>query len=197
LAALVSLAVQNPRARRLLGVLACVAAVAWIMAAPAMLSWFARGQTQSELGGFSGRRAVWKAMLEDRPSGLTDWLGIGLGDKRFKGHPIDSGWIASYWQQGLIGVGVTALLVLVVAWQAIWSPPGLVRGAALFLTVFVAISANTETGISDTSIYFLSLMLAGVMATIRPSATQRNRHADRHRSQPLSLSVPERRKRDG
>jgi hypothetical protein len=187
LVALASLALQRRSARRLLMILACAGGVIWLVAASAIVSWFARGQTHAELGGFSGRRTVWIAMLEERPTGLTEWLGTGLGDKRYKGKAIDGGWLAAYWQQGVVGVALSALLLLVVAWQAMWSRHSLLRAVTLFLIVFVAVSASSETGISDISTYFLSVMLAGQLAAVRPSVIQGNHNADRRRPQPLPL----------
>jgi hypothetical protein len=195
--ALASLAPRWPRARKLLAVLAVLAAVTWFVCAPVIVDWFARGQTHAQLGTFSGRRGTWVALLHERPAGISDLLGVGLGDKRYKGNPIDSGWVAAYWEQGVVGVGVTVLLLLAICWQALWSRDDLLRAVALFLSVFVAVSANTETGISDSSIYFLSLMLAGLLTAACPSMTQGNRHADRRRAQPLPLRVTEWRESGG
>jgi O-antigen ligase len=192
LVALTALAFRRRRARKLLAALVGLTAVAWLVAAPLFVSWFARGQSHAQLQGFSGRRSTWIAMLEERPSGLTEWLGIGLSDKRYKGKPIDGGWMAAYWEQGLLGVGIVAALVLVAAWQAIGNRDDLLRAAALFLVVFVTLSANSETGISNISLYFLSLLLAGLLAAARPStAIQGTRHAHRRRPQPLPLGQPQ------
>jgi hypothetical protein len=141
LVALASLALQRRSARRLLMALTCLDTLIWLVAASAIVSRFARGQTHAELGGFSGRRTIWIAMLKERPTGLTEWLGIGLGDKRYKGKAIDGGWLAVYGQQGVVGVAISALLLLVVAWQAIGSRHCLLRALTLFLITFVTVSA--------------------------------------------------------
>jgi hypothetical protein len=192
LLSLACLAFQSRRARKLLAVLLGVTAVAWLLAASSLVGWFARGQSHAQLQSFSGRRATWIAMLEERPSGVPEWLGIGLSDKRYKGKPIDGGWIAAYWEQGLLGIGVVAALILLTAWQAMRNRDGLLRAAALFLVTLVTVSANTETGISDISVYFLSLMLASLLVTARdPNVTQGNQHANRRRAQPLSVRKSE------
>ena len=191
LVSLTALAFRRRRARKLLAVLICLTAAAFLVAAPLFVSWFARGQSHAQLQSISGRRATWIAMLEERPSGLTEWLGLGLSDKRYKGKPIDGGWMAAYWEQGLLGVGIVASLVLVAAWQAIGSRDDLLRAAALFLVVFVTLSANSETGISNISLYFLSLMLAGLLVARSSSAIQGNPHANRRRPQPLPHGQPQ------
>jgi hypothetical protein len=164
---LVSLAPRSPAARRVLVSMLAVAAAGWYAASDAILTWFARGQSKTQLEGVSGRRDVWRDMLDQPPDGSAFLFGHGLGDKRFDGRPIDSGWIAAYWEQGLAGAILAGLVLVTVLWALRRNRHPVAFPLALYLVVVVAVSSSTETGISDVSFSFLCLMLAGALAGIR------------------------------
>jgi hypothetical protein len=87
-------------------------------------------------------------------------FGYGLSNKSFNGFPIDSNWLAAYYDLGLCGVVICVALVLFVLVAAYFQPRGPQRALALFLVTYLAITSLTETGLSDASAYLLELTLA-------------------------------------
>jgi hypothetical protein len=159
-------ATASGRARRALALLLFVGAMSVLLAPGPLGSWFTRGQNEEQLTSLSGRRSAWDVVLSERRTGATRWFGVGLGDKRIGGLPIDSSWLATYREQGVVGVFLMGTLVLTLAWCALRSPPTPGRAAATFLIVFALVSSITETGISDVSPYFLHLAVAGFLLQV-------------------------------
>jgi hypothetical protein len=87
-------------------------------------------------------------------------FGVGLGDKSFGGLPIDDSWLAVYNEQGLIGVSLVAVFLLVLGGVALLRPPSLQRACAIFLISYCALASYTEAGLGDASPYLLHLALA-------------------------------------
>jgi hypothetical protein len=131
---------------------------------------------------------VWAAIPKAQPPGLPRWFGIGLGQKKLDGlpfvdgwpasyrlpekfpqntrpggFPVDSGWLASYREQGYLGVGLIAGMLLATIVGALRLRPGPARAVAFFLAMVVAVSTITETGVSDASPYLLHMTFAGLL----------------------------------
>ncbi|WP_432891819.1 O-antigen ligase family protein [Kribbella sp. CA-245084] len=123
-------------------------------------TWLARGQDAQELGALTGRKAVWDAILAQPRSTFETLFGFGLSNKSFNGLPIDSNWLGTYYDVGLVGVAITIMLVLFVLIAAWFRPQGPHRALALFLVTYCVIASFTESGLSEASSYLLDLTLA-------------------------------------
>jgi hypothetical protein len=123
-------------------------------------TWLARGQDAAEVTALTGRRAVWEAILEEPRTTFETLFGFGLSNKSFKGLPIDSNWLGTYYDVGLVGVAITIMLVLFVLTAAWFTPQGPHRALALFLVAYCVVASFTESGLSEASPYLLELTLA-------------------------------------
>lgn len=167
-AATSTLFLSSKRARRALQVVLVGLPIAVVLLAPAVLSWFARGQSPEELGRLTGRTAVWE-MLRDAPrSEFQKWFGLGLSDKSFAGLPIDSTWFTLYHDEGLIGVVIVASVLVFLLVTPAFRPAGAARAVATFLVVYTAIASYTEVGLGDASPYVLHLVVAASLLMTPP-----------------------------
>ncbi|MEU6218833.1 O-antigen ligase domain-containing protein [Streptomyces sp. NPDC047022] len=170
-----SLMLTSAAARRFFSWAVLCAAVAAVGFASALQSWFLRGQSKENFSNLTGRAKVWDALLAAPRSGSEKLFGVGLGDKSFGGLPIDNSWLAVYNEQGLIGVTLVAVIIIVLGGVALLRPPSLQRACAIFLISYCAIASYTEAGLGDASPYLLHLALAGSLlaapAAAAPLAT--------------------------
>ncbi len=88
------------------------------------------------------------------------FFGFGLSNKSFNGLPIDSNWLASYYDQGLFGVTVCATILIFLLVLAYFQPRGVQRALALFLITYCLLASFTEVGFTDVSPYLLEVTLA-------------------------------------
>lgn len=158
-----TLSLVNTRARRAVAVAAVGAVVAAAAIGPAVLDWLRRGQGQDALQSLTGRQQVWDSLLADDRSVGEQILGVGLTDKSFDGLPIDSTWFAVYYEQGLVGVAIVALVFAYLIVVAIGRPPCPERACAIFLIAYCLVASYTEVGIGDASPYILHLALASML----------------------------------
>nr|WP_260193828.1 O-antigen ligase family protein [Actinophytocola gossypii] len=167
----ISLALTTARARRFIAGTAAAATLAAVAFAPAIETWFRRGQTEENFANLTGRQKVWDALLAAPRSPSELWFGVGLGNKSFDGLPIDSGWLAVYQEQGLIGVGIVAVFLATLLAVAFLRPPSPARACAVFLIVYCLIASYTEVGLGDASPYLLHLAAAASLLVPRQETT--------------------------
>ncbi|QJY47032.1 O-antigen ligase domain-containing protein [Pseudonocardia broussonetiae] len=167
--AVLSMVASDGRARRALLGAAAVGLVGAVVVGDAVLTWLARGQDADELVGLTGRQKVWDALLAVDRTPREQLLGIGLTDKSFRGLAIDSSWLSAYHELGILGVAITAAMLLVLLGVALLRPPGPARACALFLVVYCAVASYTEVGLSDASAYLLHLAVAASLLVPGPS----------------------------
>ncbi|MER6267376.1 O-antigen ligase domain-containing protein [Streptomyces sp900105755] len=165
-----SLILTSAAARRFFSWAVLVGAVAAVGFAGALQTWFLRGQTKENFSSLTGRAKVWDALLAAPRTTSEQLLGVGLGDKSFGGLPIDNSWLAVYNEQGLIGVTLVAIIIVVLGGVALLRPPSLQRACAIFLISYCAIASYTEAGLGDASPYLLHLALAASLLAA-PAAT--------------------------
>jgi hypothetical protein len=96
-----------------------------------------------------------------------------LTDKSYDGLPIDSAWLAVYWEQGLVGVVLVAIALVGLLTAAALRPPSPARACAVFLILYCAVAAYTEVGLGDASQYLLHLAVA---ASLLVPGTGRDAH---------------------
>lgn len=165
--ACLTVTLTNGRARRTLAVAAVLAGLATMGFGSALTSWFARGQDTEMLTSLTGRQNVWDILLTEQRSLSEQLLGVGLSNKSFNGLSIDSGWLAVYWEQGLVGVAIVGVILVVLLAAAALRPPSPARACAVFLILHVAISSYSEVGLGDVSLYFLHLAVAAALLAPR------------------------------
>ncbi|MGW1749452.1 O-antigen ligase domain-containing protein [Streptomyces sp. NPDC002092] len=166
-----SLLLTSAAARRFFSWTVVLAAVAAVGFASALQSWFLRGQSQENFSSLTGRAKVWDALLAAPRSTSEQLFGVGLGDKSFGGLPIDNSWLAVYNEQGLIGVTLVAVIIVVLGGVALLRPPSLQRACAIFLISYCAMASYTEAGLGDASPYLLHLALAASLLAAPAGAT--------------------------
>ena len=158
-----SLFAWKSRVRKLFMTGAAVALIVALTLSRAVTAWLARGEGTQQLTNLTGRRLVWDAIVSIPRDWFQVLFGFGLSNKSFQGLPIDSNWLASYYDQGLFGVAVCAAMLLFLLLTAYFQPRGVQRALALFLVVYCVIASLTETGFTDASTYLLYLTLAASM----------------------------------
>ncbi len=155
-----SLLLARSRARRtwLLGGLLGAAGV--VLFASELMSWLLRGQSTDEAVGLTGRTNVWSAVLAHPRSVGQEIFGSGMSNLSFNGLAIDSNWIGTYLDLGLVGVAIEALILVGLLLTALTRPSGPGRAVAILLIVYCIFSSITETGMSGPSPYLLDLAVA-------------------------------------
>ena len=123
-------------------------------------AWLTRGESTQQLNSLTGRTAVWNGVVNAPRDLFQVIFGYGLSNKAYNGFPIDSNWLATYLDLGLLGVAICAVLLLYVFISAYFQPIDVHRALALFLVTYLIITSYTETGLGDASAYMLDLALA-------------------------------------
>jgi hypothetical protein len=168
----------RPRVRWMFAVIGITVSVAIIGFSGALVTWLQRGENSQELNDLSGRTNVWTGVLHMPRDRFQVLFGFGLSNKGYSGLPIDSTWIASYYDLGLIGIGIVASMLIFVLVTAYFRPQGTRVALALFLVTYIIVTSYTETGISDASPYLLELVLAASLLAIPRGETPQLPSAD-------------------
>jgi len=160
LMAALSLFVTRKRVRKSLAVSLVVVALGALSFAPFLNHWFDRGQGTQAIANLSGRSTVWSQLLAAPRSDVHILFGYGMSNDAFNGLPIDSSWLSTYDDQGLVGDLLLGSAFLVLLILALIAPRGPGRAFALFLIGYCLVSSYTETGLGDASSYILDLTVA-------------------------------------
>ncbi|MEU8222887.1 hypothetical protein [Kribbella sp. NPDC048915] len=164
-----SLFTARTRARRAFLIGIAIFAIGALTLSSVVTTWLARGQDTEELGALTGRKFVWDAILAQPRSTFEILFGFGLSNKSFNGLPIDSNWLGTYYDVGLVGCAITILMVAFVLVAAWFRPQGPQRALALFLVVYCVVASFTESGLSEASPYLLELTLAASLVYSAPT----------------------------
>jgi hypothetical protein len=167
-----SLFMSRKRVRTAFSIALVIVALGLLSFAPFFNHWFARGQSSQEIAALTGRSQVWSQLLAEPRSEVRVLFGFGMSNDGFNGLSIDSSWLSTYLDQGLVGdilIGSALILLLL---KALISPRGPGRAIALFLVVYCLVASFTETGLGNASTYLmdLSVAMAVLMAPLIPSA---------------------------
>jgi hypothetical protein len=160
------------RVRKLFAAAGVIVSIGAITLSGVIATFLIRGESGQQLTTLTGRTDVWHAILAEPRNGFQELFGFGLSNLSFNGLSIDSNWVGSYLDLGLIGAILTGVLLLFVLVNAYFQPLGPPRALALFLVVYCLVSSFTETGLSAPSLYMLDLTLA---ASLLVSASQTER----------------------
>ena len=128
--------------------------------APLVTGWFARGENSQALTNLTGRTNVWSAVLDQQRTEVNTFLGYGMSNDGFDGLPIDSSWLSTYQDQGLVGDVLDGLVLVSLLIAALISPRGPGRAVALFLIVYCTVESFTQTGLGQPSPDILDLAVA-------------------------------------
>ncbi len=162
-----SLFVVNHRVRRFFGWIALFASVATVTVAGLITTWLARGQATEDLTTLTGRTNFWALVLDEPRTLFQEIFGFGLSNASIDGLPIDSNWLSSYQQEGLVGVCVCALMIAFLLIAAFFQPPGLQRAVILFLVVYCLLASFTEDAFSAPSMYLMELVIAASLLRVQ------------------------------
>lgn len=174
-----SLFQAKARARKLFVTAGVIVSVGAITLSGVIAAFLIRGESSQQLTSLTGRTDVWHAILSEPRSKFQELFGFGLSNLSFNGLSIDSNWVGSYLDIGLIGAVLTGILILFVLVNAYFQPLRPPRALALFLVIYCLISSFTETGLSSPSLYMLDLTLA---ASLLVPATQQKLRSRRSAS---------------
>lgn len=191
--AVVSLVPRYERARTIVLGLVLVSIPLFVLASDAAQTWYERGQSDDNLSTLTGRTKAWELVYEVERTQYTRLFGVGYGDKSIQGLPIDSGYIATFHEVGVVGVWAVVIILAVLALRALLDPRPANRAVALFLVVYVAVASYTETGIGDISAYVMHIVLAFsvvVGATRRPRVGSHGTVAPRPVDDRMPLFAP-------
>jgi O-antigen ligase len=164
--AMISVLTVRRRVRQALVVAVLVGVLGATVLAPAVRTWFARGESSEIVGQLNGRRTVWDQLLNEPRSRTTQIFGVGLTNKSFGGLAIDNSWLATYQDQGLLGDALCAAILLSLLLLAATRPRSPGVAVAVFLVVYCAIASFTETGLGDVSPYILDLAVAASLLAL-------------------------------
>lgn len=159
----------------------CVAA---LPLSPLIRSWLTRGESNTALLSLSGRTAVWPLVLSESRPETNKIFGSGLTNDSLidqypavDGLPIDSSWIATYQNQGIVGCVLEAVMFGLLLLLALLRPRGPTSAMALFLILYCFVSTFTQTGMGEPSIYLLDLTVAASLLV--PGSEPVNPYAER------------------
>jgi O-Antigen ligase len=155
-----SLIVAKARVRKMFAFGGAVVAIAVMTASSLITTWLARGEGTKELTDLTGRTVVWGPLLALHRDRFQELFGFGLNNSSFNGLAIDSNWLSSYQEQGLVGVTICALMLILLCIWAYFRPQGVHRALALFLVTYCLVASFTEDGFTDATPYLLELALA-------------------------------------
>lgn len=136
-----------------------------------------RGGSTDATSALDARFDAWRVVLSWEWQSWQKWIGVGLSvkkipvDIRWRDEQVlDSSWASLLAQAGLVG---TILVIVMVAWCLInASIASSRRGALLPLLVLLVLRSVTESGLVDSAVPFIVLV---VIATL---LTQRSRRGD-------------------
>jgi len=148
------------RVRKLFATAILVGSIAVLTVSSFITAWLARGETAEGIRQLTGRTKVWGPLLAFPRTRFEELFGFGLSNSSFNGAPIDSNWLSSYDEQGLIGATICGVVLLFLLVAAFRQPSGMQRAIALFLVTYCLVASFTEDGFTDATPYLLDLAVA-------------------------------------
>ena len=159
------LSLSNARVRRFFIGVAAVTTVGAVIAADVLISWLSRGEGVAGMRTLTGRTNFWTLVLNTPRTPFQEIFGFGISNASINGLPIDSNWLSAYMEEGIFGVVICALVLLVLFGAILLKTSGVARALALFLVTYVLVASFTEDTFSDVTTYFLSLTVAASLIT--------------------------------
>ena len=155
-----SLFLSRKRVRRAFVVSIVVVGIGALSFSPFITRWFARGENAQGLTNLTGRTIAWSAVLAKPRTEVNVLLGYGVSNEEISGVPIDSSWLSTYQDQGLVGDVLQGLVLVSLLIAALISPRGPGRAVALFVVVYLAVESFAQDGLGQPSSDLLDLAVA-------------------------------------
>jgi hypothetical protein len=171
-----SLFLSRTRVRRAFVVTILIVGIGALSFAPVITRWFERGESGQQFSDLTGRTIAWSAVEAQPRTEVNTIFGYGLSNDGINGISIDSSWLATYQDQGLLGDVLQGLVLVSLLIVALISPRGPGRAVALFLVVYLAVESFTQTGLGQPSADFLDLAVA--MSLLMPPLLSASRHGE-------------------
>lgn len=156
------------------------------------------GATQADLVTLTARTTAWQAVLNTPNDTWRRWIGSGLDLRQVKvsgqyweEQVIDSSWVSSLAQVGIIGVVLLAVFTLLtLAWSV---RARRLRSFTIPLLAFILIRSFLESGLLDVNVTFVVFFTASVLCDIDartggPAAVRRDLRLSAYRHAPTNLS---------
>lgn len=131
-----------------------------------------RGGTEDAASALDSRWDAWKPVLAWPWGSWKKWIGQGLSVKEVKvdvkwldTQVLDSSWVSLLAQAGIVGTALIALLIVWGILVALTSPQR--RGLLLPLLLFVIIRSFTESGLVDSTVQLVLLLMTTSLLTGR------------------------------
>lgn len=155
-----SLFAVSRRVRRILVTVVIAVAVVGVPLSPFIVSYLARGESGSQLTTLTGRTSHWDAVLSEPRPETNKIFGSGMTNDEAAGLAIDSSWLTTYQNQGLVGDVLIGSMFVFMLINAFLRPRGPARAIALYLIVYCIIASFTESGMGEASQYALDMAVA-------------------------------------
>jgi hypothetical protein len=155
-----SLITVKRRVRRFFAAVLTIGGLAVITASSLLAAWLARGEGADGITSLTGRTKVWGPLLSEPRTRFEMLFGFGLSNSSFRGQAIDSTWLSTYLEQGLIACVICGGMLLFLLLTAYFQPLKPQRAVALFLITYCLVASFTEDGFSDATSYLLDITLA-------------------------------------
>lgn len=155
-----SLIERYVRVRKMFAVAIVVVSIAVVTVSGFITAWLTRGENSQELGNLTGRTKVWGPLLALPRDRFQEFFGFGLSNSSFNGLAIDSNWLSSYQEQGLLGAAICGVILLFLLVAALSLASGPRRALAFFLVIYCLVASFTEDGFTDATPYMLDLVVA-------------------------------------
>jgi hypothetical protein len=165
-----SIFASNTRVQRFFLAAAVSAGVGALTVANVVTAWVTRGQNSEGLVTLTGRTNFWDLVLNEPRTKFEQIFGFGLSNASVNGLPIDSNWLASYHEQGLLGVTLSGLVLIWLFVLALVQPQGTRRALALFILTYCSLASVTEVAFSNASTYLLDIVAAASLLVGRPGS---------------------------
>jgi hypothetical protein len=166
-----SLITVKARALKFFTYAGVIGAVSILTLSTLITSFLVRGENAQELHDLTGRTEVWGPLLAFPRDKFQVIFGSGLSNNSspVDGRPIDSGWLASYQDQGIIGITVCAIILIFLLVAAFLHPDRVQRALALFLVTYDIAASFTEVGLGEPGMYMLDLVLVASLVVYSPA----------------------------
>jgi len=151
---------SNARVRRFFVAVMGIVTAGVLTVAGLVTTWLARGENAEGLTTLTGRTNFWALVLDMPRNTFQEIAGFGLSNASINGLPIDSNWLSSYLQEGVVGVVTCAAILIWLFVVAFFARPGLRRSLALFLITYCLVASFTEDAFTSASTYLLDLTVA-------------------------------------
>lgn len=176
-------------------VLVGVPAVLFVATFTAVLSgYFGRGGTEN-LTTLNSRTVAWQAAFSADRDFFSHWFGGGLSIKTvtvegayWDAQVLDSTWVSTFVQAGVLGLLLLGLWSVSTLWWA-GRDRTPYRRLWLALAAYAVLRSALETGLLDTYVLFVVMLVPALMVDLRPSDQEADQQGDAQSEQQPARDV--------